>query len=320
MSSKPPDDAAPPAGGDGEPSHYDAPGADAPDDESWLAAPATFKGLVLVSTPIGNLADITLRAIATLRAADLVLCEDTRTTARLLTAHGISARTAPLHEHNEDARIAQVLGLLRQGRGVALVSDAGTPLVSDPGYRLVRAALAEGFSVSGTPGATAAVMALTLSGLPPHPFLFLGFPPPRSAARLAAFATLRGAERAGLSATLIWYEAPHRLAETLADMAQAFGDRPAAVARELTKRFEEVRRDGLAGLAAHYATHAARGEICVLLGPAPEEASQEADVDTMLRAALATHRLKEAVAQVTAATGLPRKQVYARALALDGEA
>ena len=318
MSSKPPDDApGNQAPGDEAPGD-EALGEDAPDDASHPIAPAPFTGLVLVSTPIGNLADITLRAIATLRAADLVLCEDTRTTARLLTAHGISARTAPLHEHNEDARIAQVLGLLRQGRGVALVSDAGTPLVSDPGYRLVRAALAEGFSVSGAPGANAAVMALTLSGLPPHPFLFLGFPPPRSAARLAAFATLRGAERAGLSATLIWYEAPHRLAETLADMAQAFGDRPAAVARELTKRFEEVRRNGLAGLADHYATHAARGEICVLLGPAPEEPALEADVDSMLRAALITHRLKEAVARVTAATGLPRKLVYARALALNG--
>ena len=160
MSSKLPDDAA-------------LSGEDATDDGAWAAAPGAFNGLVLVSTPIGNLADITLRAIATLRAADLVLCEDTRTTARLLTAHGISARTAPLHEHNEDARIAQVLGLLRRGRGVALVSDAGTPLVSDPGYRLVRAALAEGFAVTGAPGANAAVMALTLSGLPPHPFLFL---------------------------------------------------------------------------------------------------------------------------------------------------
>ena len=316
MSPKPPDAAPLPPETDGG-----SPPDDVPETEPRDAATAAFQGLVLVSTPIGNLADITLRAIAALRAADLVLCEDTRTTARLLTAHGISARTAPLHEHNEDARIARVLGLLRQGRCVALVSDAGTPLVSDPGYRLVRAAIAEGLPVSGAPGANAALMALTLSGLPPHPFLFLGFPPPRSAARLAAFAGLRAAERAGLSATLIWYEAPHRLAETLADLAQAFGDRPAAVARELTKRFEEVRRDGLASLAGHYASHAARGEICVLLGPAPAETAGEVDVDALLRAALATARLKEAVAQVTAATGLPRKQVYARALALgdDGQ-
>jgi len=275
-------------------------------------------GLVLVSTPIGNLADIALRAIATLRAADLVLCEDTRTTARLLTAHGITARTMALHEHNEDGRTAQVLALLRQGRRVALVSDAGTPLVSDPGYRLVRAAIAEGLPVSGVPGANAALLALTLSGLPPHPFLFLGFPPPRQAARLSAFATLRAAERAGLSATLVWYEAPHRLAETLADLAHTLGDRPAAVARELTKRFEEVRRGGLASLAAHYAAHAARGEICLVVAPPADEAAPEADLDALLHAALATHRLREAVAQVAAATGLPRRQVYARALALNG--
>ena len=280
---------------------------------------AAFSGLVLVSTPIGNLADISLRAIATLRAADMVLCEDTRTTARLLTAHGISARTLALHEHNEDGRIRQVLDMLRQGRRVALVSDAGTPLVSDPGYRLVRAVIAEGLPVGGVPGANAALLALTLSGLPPHPFVFLGFSPPRQAARLAAFAGLRAAERAGLTATLIWYEAPHRLAETLAELAQVFGDRPAAVARELTKRFEEIRRDGLAALAAHYADHAARGEICVLLGPAPAEATGEADVDALLSVALGAHSLKEAVAQVTAATGLPRRQVYARALALNPE-
>ena len=275
-------------------------------------------GLVLVSTPIGNLADISLRALATLRAADLVLCEDTRTTARLLSAHGVTARTMALHEHNEDARIAQVLSWLRQGRRVALVSDAGTPLVSDPGYRLVRAAIAEGMPVSGVPGANAALLALTLSGLPPHPFLFQGFPPPRQAARLAAFAALRAAERAGLSATLVWYEAPHRLAETLADLAQAFGNRPAAVARELTKRFEEVRRGGLAELALHYEAHGARGEICLVVAPPADEAAPEADLDALLRAALATHRLREAVAQVAAATGLPRRQVYARALALSG--
>ncbi len=276
-------------------------------------------GLVLVSTPIGNLGDIALRALATLRAADLVLCEDTRTTARLLSAHGFAARTMALHEYNEDGRTAQVLAMLRQGRRVALVSDAGTPLVSDPGYRLVRAAIAEGLPVSGVPGANAALLALTLSGLPPHPFLFQGFPPPRQAARLAAFATLRAAERAGLSATLVWYEAPHRLAETLADLAQTFGDRPAAVARELTKRFEEVRRGGLSHLAAHYATHAARGEICLVVAPPADEAAPEADLDALLHAALATHRLREAVAQVAAATGLPRRQVYARALSLSGQ-
>jgi len=276
-------------------------------------------GLVLVSTPIGNLGDMSPRAVATLRAADLVLCEDTRTSARLLTAFDIRTRTQPLHDHNEEDRIPVLLDLLRSGKRVALISDAGMPLVSDPGYRLVRAALAEGLPVGAIPGANAATLALVLSGLPPLPFLFHGFPPPRQAARRSLFAGLCAAERAGLSATTIWYEAPHRLAETLDDMALAFGPRPAAVARELTKKFEEVRRDTLAALATHYATAEARGEITIVVGPPPDEPQEETDVDALLATALQTVSLKEAVAQVTAATGLPRRQVYARALALSGQ-
>jgi 16S rRNA (cytidine1402-2'-O)-methyltransferase len=272
---------------------------------------------VLVSTPIGNLGDVSARARDALAAADLILCEDTRHTARLLSALDIRTRTAPLHEHNEDARIPAVLAQLRDGRRIALVSDAGTPLVSDPGYRLVRAAIAEGLPVHAIPGPNAALTALVLSGLPPLPFLFLGFPPPRQAARLAAFGLLRAQEHAGLAATLIWHEAPHRLAETLADMAAAFGARPAAVARELTKRFEEVRRASLPALAAHYAAEAARGEITVLVGP-PEQADPE-DLDGLLRAALQTQTVKDAAALVAAATGLPRKLVYARALAIGRE-
>ena len=276
---------------------------------------------MLIPTPLGNIGDMTMRGVAALRAADLVLCEDTRVTARLLAALGIAGRTlSPLHEHNEDARIAHVLALLRQGRRVALVSDAGTPLVSDPGYRLVRAAIAAGLSVTALPGANAAVLALVLSGLPPLPFLVLGFPPPRAAARRAAFARLRDAERAGLSATLIWYEAPHRVAATLADLCVVFGERPAAVARELTKRFEEVRRGTLGDLAATYAEAPPRGEVTLLLGPAPAEAASDAaDVDAALRAALAGHSVKEAVALVTAATGVSRREVYARALGMRGE-
>ena len=273
---------------------------------------------MLIPTPIGNLADMTYRAVAALKAADLVLCEDTRSSARLLSHFGVTTRTAPLHEHNEDARIHAVLDMLRAGKRVALISDAGTPLVSDPGFRLVRAAVAEGLPVGGLPGANAALLALTLSGLPPQPFLFLGFPPPKQAGRLVAFAGVRAAERAGLRATLVWYEAPHRLAATLVDLAQALGDRPAAVARELTKRFEEVRRGMLSELAAHYAEHAARGEITVVVGPAPAEATDENDLEARLLAALDGHSVKEAVAMVTAATGLPRKLVYARALALGG--
>ncbi|MBV9249507.1 MAG: 16S rRNA (cytidine(1402)-2'-O)-methyltransferase [Acetobacteraceae bacterium] len=269
---------------------------------------------MLVSTPIGNLGDVSTRARKTLADSDLILCEDTRHTARLLTALGVSVRTEPLHEHNEDARIGPVLGLLRAGKRVALVSDAGTPLLSDPGYRLVRAALAEGLPVGAVPGPSAGLTALVLSGLPPVPFLMLGFPPPRQAARRAAFGRLRAAERAGLAATLIWHEAPHRLNETLSDMADAFGPRRAAVARELTKRFEEVRRGTLPELAAHFTASPARGEITVVVGQ-PEQADPE-DLDGQLRAALASHSVKDAAALVAAATGLPRKTVYARALAL----
>ena len=292
----------------------DAASAQSPPSEDPDGKAEPGPGLVLVSTPIGNLGDVSARAATALRDADLILCEDTRHAAPLLARVGARAPTQALHEHNEDARIEPILARLRSDQRVALISDAGTPLVSDPGFRLVRAAVAAGLAVTAIPGPNAAVTALVLSGLPPQPFLFLGFPPPRSAARRSAFGTLRAAERAGLAATLIWHEAPHRLAEALADMRDAFGDRAAAVARELTKRFEEVRRGGLADLAAWYAEHEARGEITVLVGP-PETDDPE-DLDARLRDALATHSVKDAAALVATATGLPRKLVYARALDL----
>ena len=272
-----------------------------------------------MATPIGNLGDIAPRALDALRGAELVLCEDTRTTARLLTEYGIAARTEALHDHNEAARVPALVARLLQGASMALVSDAGTPLVSDPGYRLVRAAIAAGVAVSAVPGPNAAVMAVVLSGLPPQPFLFLGFPPPRASARQAAFGQLRAAERAGLRATLVWHEAPHRLAEMLADAAAAFGARDAAVARELTKRFEEVRRGTLPELADWYGTNAARGEVTVVVGPAPEGDGDAEDLDGQLRRALASESVKDAAALVATATGLPRKLVYARALALGRE-
>lgn len=288
------------------------------DDAPWqdVLAHGIVPGLVLVSTPIGNLGDMTERAVAALQLAELVLCEDTRTTARLFSAKHISARTEALHEHNERQRIPALLDMLRRGRRVALVSDAGTPLLSDPGYRLVRAAIEAGIPVTAAPGANAAITALTLSGLPPHPFLFLGFAAPRSAARLDGFGRLRAAERAGLSATLIWHEAPHRLAEMLADLHAVFGTREAAVARELTKRFEEIRRGGLDELAAFYATAAARGEITVLVGPAPAEEADADGLDQRLRAALASHSVKDAATLVAGAVHLPRRVVYARAMEL----
>ncbi len=296
---------------DDEPCPEPLAGDPAPDRSPFIPS-----GLVLVATPIGNLADMSARALDALRSADLVLCEDTRMTARLLTHYGITTRMSPLHDHNEEGRIPALLDMLRGGSKVVLVSDAGTLLVSDPGFRLVRAAVEAGVPISAVPGPNAAVMALVLSGLPPQPFLFLGFPPPRPAARLAAFGRLRAAERAGLSATLLWHEAPHRLAESLADLAAQFGDRPAAVARELTKRFEEVRRGPLPELAAHYAAAPARGEITVVVGPAPEDAADAQDLDEQLRQALTQSSLKDAAALVATATGLPRKTVYARALAL----
>ena len=271
---------------------------------------------MLVSTPIGNLGDVSARARDTLAGCDLVLCEDTRHSGVLLSALGVRTRTEALHEHNEDARIPAVLALLQAGRRVGLVSDAGTPLLSDPGFRLVRAAIKAGLPVTAVPGPNAALTALVLSGLPPVPFMFLGFPPPRPAARRTAFGRVRAQEQAGLAATLIWHEAPHRLAEMLADLAVAFGDRPAAVARELTKRFEEVRRGSLLQLAAWAGSETVRGEMTVLVGPPAEEEADVAGLDEQLRTALAAGSVKDAAAMVATATGLPRKIVYARALAL----
>jgi 16S rRNA (cytidine1402-2'-O)-methyltransferase len=290
------------------------------DDPPQRAAQDVPPGLSLVATPIGNLGDLSPRALAVLGGADAVLCEDTRVTGQLLTRYGLSAPLLPLHDHNEAEMVPRIVERLRAGQRLALASDAGTPLVSDPGYRLVRAVIEAGLPVTALPGPNAAVMALTLSGLPPQPFLFMGFLPPRGGPRAAAIARLRAVERAGLSATLILYEAPHRLAETLAALAEGLAPgRPAAVARELTKRFEEVRRGSLAELAAHYATHEALGEICIVIGPAPEETTAGADLDAQLRAAMAGSSLRDAAAMVAAATGLPRKQVYARALELSRE-
>jgi 16S rRNA (cytidine1402-2'-O)-methyltransferase len=287
---------------------------DPPDRAAARGAPA---GLTLVATPIGNLGDLSPRALAVLGGVDAVLCEDTRVTGQLLARHGMSAPLLPLHDHNEAEMAPRVIERLRAGQRLALASDAGTPLVSDPGYRLVRAVIEAGLPLGAVPGPNAAVMALTLSGLPPNPFVFIGFLPPRPGPRAAAITTLRAAERAGLSATIVLHEAPHRLAETLAALTEGLGaGRPAAVARELTKKFEEVRRGSLADLAAHYAAHEARGEICIVVGPAPAETPGEADLDTRLRDAMKGESLRDAAALVAAATGLPRKQVYARALEL----
>lgn len=289
----------------------------APPDGSRAGQSVPLKGLVLVSTPIGNLGDLSARAKSALEACDLILCEDTRRTRRLMAATNTSGPIEALHEHNEDAKIGSILARLRAYQTIALVSDAGTPLVSDPGYRLVRAVIEANLPVTAIPGPTAAVTALILSGLPPLPFLFLGFPPAKQAARRAAFSGLRAAERAGLSATLVWHEAPHRLLEALGDLLEVFGDRRAAVARELTKRFETVERGRISELADLFAREPPRGEITLLIGP--PEAEDPEDLDGQLRAALATQTVKDAAALVSAATGLPRKVVYARALQIHEE-
>lgn len=276
--------------------------------------PKPAPGLYLVATPIGNLKDITLRALEVLAAADLVLCEDTRVSAKLLQAHGLSPRLKPYHEHNAARTRPEIIRRIENGEAVALISDAGTPLVSDPGYKLVRACRDEGLNVTTLPGASAALAGLLLSGLPSDRFLFAGFLPPKSAARKAALQEL-----ASVPATLIFFESQNRLAATLADMAAVLGDREAAVLRELTKRFEEARPGPLSELAAHYAEAGPpKGEIVIAVGPPGEEARPGAgELDDLLAATLEEASLRDAVARVTAETGLPRKQVYARALELE---
>jgi len=283
-------------------------------DTAAGALPQTelMPGLYLVATPIGNLGDISLRALAVLNGADRIFCEDTRVTGKLLARYGISTSLGAYHDHNAERVRPAVLTALRRGERVALVSDAGTPLVSDPGYKLVRAALAEDLPVTAIPGPNAAVTALILSGLSPDAFLFAGFLPPRQAARRRALTRWVAVE-----ATLVFYESTPRLAESLADMAEVLGDREAAVARELTKLHEEVRRGRLADLAAHYRLAGPpRGEAVVVVGGPEHSEPDEAEVDQRLRSALAELGLREATAKLAAETGMPRGKLYRRALAM----
>ncbi|WP_066682894.1 16S rRNA (cytidine(1402)-2'-O)-methyltransferase [Caulobacter sp. CCH9-E1] len=268
-------------------------------------------GLYLVATPIGNLRDITLRALDVLAGCDVLLAEDTRVTGKLLSAYGIRTRLERHDEHVAERAIPGILERLEAGERVALVSDAGTPMVSDPGYRLAREAIAAGHPVIPIPGASAALAALTLAGLPTDRFLFAGFPPPKSAARrtfLEEFANVR--------ATLIFYEGASRVADCLADMAAVFGPRPAAVCRELTKLYETCVRGSLAELAADTRFEAPKGEIVILVGPGTEKAASADDVDAALREALSRLPLGEAASEVAKAFGLSRKDLYRQALAL----
>jgi 16S rRNA (cytidine1402-2'-O)-methyltransferase len=289
-----------------------AEGSDPPRASKSTLLPGT---LVIVATPIGNLGDMTLRAVDSLADAAVVACEDTRVTAKLLAAYGIRTPMLAYHEHNA-ARVRPLLiERLKLGQIVALVSDAGTPLISDPGYKLVEAAIAEDITITAAPGASALLTALVLSGLPSDRFLFAGFLPPKSAARRTEIKAL-----SAIRATLIFYEGPSRVAKLLDDLLAVLGPRPAAVARELTKRFEEVRRGTLDDLAAFYAEASQpKGELVVLVGPpqAPADATADAaDLDTALKVAMETLSLREAAALVAAETGVPRRVAYARALKL----
>lgn len=269
-------------------------------------------GLYLVSTPIGNLGDISLRALETLAGADLVLCEDTRTSARLLDHFVIRTRREAHHEHNEAARLPGLVEKLRQGAAIALISDAGTPLLSDPGFVLVRAARAEGLPVFAVPGASALLAALAVAGLPTDAFTFCGFLPVKAGARATRLGAL-----AGRGETLVFYESPRRLGATLTALAEAFGaGRQAAVLLELTKKFERIAAGDLAALAARFGAEATRGEAVVVVAGAPETAADPADWRPELERALAEAPLRSAVDTVAARFGLRRKQVYDAALVL----
>lgn len=270
-------------------------------------------GLYIVATPIGNLRDITFRAVDALMAADVIACEDTRVTAKLLSAYEIQTPTVPYHEHNAAKMRPILLDRLSQGEIVALVSDAGTPLISDPGYKLVRDAIDHGLPVTALPGASAPLTALAAAGVPTDRFLFAGFLPSRTIARRHVLAA-----DSNVTATLVYFESPRRLAASLDDMLAILGSREAVVARELTKRYEEYRRGSLADLAEHYASAGApKGEVVVLIGPPDESAASVDDLDSLLRQALDGMSVRDAAATVSAATGRPRREVYARALELD---
>jgi 16S rRNA (cytidine1402-2'-O)-methyltransferase len=271
-------------------------------------------GLYLAATPIGNLGDITLRALEAMAGAEVIACEDTRVTRKLLDHYGIATPLTPYHEHNAATARPKLLARLAAGEAVVLVSDAGTPLISDPGYKLVRAAHEAGHAVTSLPGASSTLAALTGAGLPTDRFFFEGFLPAKAVQRQK-----RIAELARIPATLVLFESGPRLADTLADLAAGLGDREAAICRELTKLHEEIRRAPLPDLARHYEQGGeTRGEIVIVIH-APTDNAAEPDageLDAMLRAALVTSSVKDAANDIAGITGLPRREVYQRALSL----
>ena len=270
-------------------------------------------GLYVVATPIGNLRDITLRALDVLAGADLILAEDTRVSAKLLSAYGLKKPLERYDEHAAERARPRVLQALAEGRRIALVSDAGTPLISDPGYRLVREAAAQGAAVIPIPGASATLAALSAAGLPTDRFLFAGFPPPKTAARKALFAEL-----APIRASLVFFEGASRLGDCLADMAAVFGPREAVVARELTKLYETLSRGTLDVLAVDPKLQSPKGEVVIVVAPGEAAPASAEDADTALREALVRLGPSEAAAEVAGALGLSRRELYRRALVLKG--
>jgi 16S rRNA (cytidine1402-2'-O)-methyltransferase len=272
-------------------------------------------GLHVVATPIGNLSDVTLRALEVLAGADIIACEDTRVTRKLTERYGIVTSLTPYHDHNAATARPKLLARLAAGEAVALVSDAGTPLISDPGYRLVRAARDAGHAVTAVPGASAVTAALAIAGLPTDRFWFEGFLPAKQTARRARIVAL-----ARISATLVLFETGQRVSAALGDLADGLGPREAALCRELTKLHEEVRRGDLATLARDVAAEGEpRGEIVIVIAPPAAEAPDARDVDALLQAALGRASVKDAVAEVAQATGVARREVYRRALTLAKE-
>jgi 16S rRNA (cytidine1402-2'-O)-methyltransferase len=281
-----------------------------------LTAPKAAAGLYLVATPIGNLGDITLRALETLAGVDLIACEDTRITRRLTERYGISAQLKPYHEHNAAEMRPKILALLAQGASVALVSDAGTPLISDPGFKLVREVCAASLNVVALPGPSSVLAALSVAALPTDRFFFEGFLPPKQTARRA-----RLRELARLDATLVLFESGSRVQHTLADLASIMGARDAAICREMTKLHEEISRGALSELAQSAATLETRGEFVLVIAPAAEgsQSMTADDVDNLLRDRLAQDSVKDAVAHAVEVSGRPRREIYARALELAKE-
>ena len=278
-----------------------------------LTAPKAVPGLHLVSTPIGNLGDITLRALETLAGVDIVACEDTRITRRLTERYGISALLKPYHEHNAALARPKILERLAQGASIALVSDAGTPLISDPGFKLVREVCAAGHQVIALPGPSSVLAALAVAALPTDRFFFEGFLPHKETARRA-----RLTELARIDATLVMFESGNRVEDTLRDLADIMGARDAAICRELTKLHEEVRRASLPELAKSAGALETRGEFVLVIGPPAANAGimAESDLDELLRSALKRDSVKDAVAHAVELSGRPRREIYARALEL----